>query len=156
MRDLSRMYLSQHHLFLVWKSHTAQPSSTVEHYTDESSLLKCTFPENEDSQRDLRAADAEKKRKLCSLARKIWIYFVLRKAQKLSYCYYASEASCNREPQYSVILAVNYTKSNYNLSQGLFCLHTSHLETKLQVILIQMYICQIQENLGSVSCMHLL
>ena len=55
------------------------------------------------------------------------------------------------ELQYSVILA-----ANYNLSQGLFCLHTSHLETKLQVILIQMYICQIQENLGSVSCMHLL
>ena len=60
------------------------------------------------------------------------------------------------ELQYSVISAANYTKSNYNLSQGLFCLHTSHLETKLQVILIQMYICQIQENLGSVSCMHLL
>ena len=46
-------------------------AAAVEHYTDESSLLKCTFPENEDSQRDLRAADAEKKRKLCSLARKI-------------------------------------------------------------------------------------
>ena len=51
---------------------TAAAAAAVEHYTDESSLLKCTFPENEDSQRDLRAvADAEKKRKLCSLARKI-------------------------------------------------------------------------------------